>query len=114
MIMSTTLSPTRERLIEELAIAEADLAEVNEQLAEKPDLGPGTGSTGAMNWEMALARKEYIETQIRSLRQALERAQVGTYGRCQNCGKEIEPERLEILPSATTCADCAHKTRLQS
>lgn len=103
--------PTRDRLIAELAIAEADLAEVNDQLAEKPDLGPGTGSTGAMNWEMALARKEYIEAQIKSLQQALERAQAGAYGRCQNCGREIEPERLEILPSATTCADCARKNR---
>lgn len=109
--MTTTPPPTRDRLIAELTIAEADLAEVNEQLAEKPDLGPGTGSTGAMNWEMALARKEYIETQIKSLRQALERAQTGAYGRCQNCGKEIEAERLEILPSATTCADCARKNR---
>ncbi len=110
-MISTTLPATRERLIEELATAEADLAEVNEQLAEKPDLGPGTGSTGAMTWEMALARKEYTETQIKSLRQALERTQTGTYGRCQNCGKEIEAERLEILPSATTCADCARKNR---
>lgn len=109
--MSTTFPLTRERLIDELAIAEADLADVNEQLAEKPDLGPGTGSTGAMNWEMALARKEYIESQIKALRQALERTQTGTYGRCQNCGKEIEAERLEILPSATTCADCARKNR---
>ncbi|MBX7237400.1 MAG: TraR/DksA C4-type zinc finger protein [Caldilineales bacterium] len=109
--MSTNPPLTRDRLITELAMAEADLAEVNGQLSEKPDLGPGTGSTGAMNWEMALARKEYIEAQIKSLQQALERAQSGAYGLCQNCGKEIEPERLEILPSATTCADCARKNR---
>ncbi len=109
--MSTVMIPTHERLSEELAAAEAELTEVQVELAEKPDLGPGTGSTGAMTWEMNLARRERIEAQIKMLRQALERTQAGVYGRCQVCGNEIDPERLEILPTATTCANCARKTR---
>jgi RNA polymerase-binding transcription factor DksA len=29
------------------------------------------------------------------------------YGRCERCGSPIDPERLEILPATTLCADCA-------
>jgi DnaK suppressor protein len=28
------------------------------------------------------------------------------YGICEKCGKEIDPERLEIFPEATMCVDC--------
>jgi hypothetical protein len=27
--------------------------------------------------------------------------------RCEFCGKEIPPERLEILPDTTTCVECS-------
>ncbi len=106
-----TMTTPRERILEELATAEADLAKVEAQLEEKPELGPGTGSTGAMTWELALARKEWLEEQIKSLHSALDRAQNGGYGRCQICGAEIDPERLEILPTTTTCAECARAGR---
>jgi RNA polymerase-binding protein DksA len=36
---------------------------------------------------------------------ALARIADGTYGRCERCGCEIEPERLEALPHATLCIE---------
>jgi DnaK suppressor protein len=36
---------------------------------------------------------------------ALARIDEGTYGRCEQCGQEIEQERLEALPWATLCID---------
>ena len=36
---------------------------------------------------------------------ALGRIDDGTYGKCERCGNEIEPERLEALPWATLCID---------
>lgn len=36
---------------------------------------------------------------------ALGRIDDGTFGRCERCGQEIEPERLEALPWATLCID---------
>lgn len=33
----------------------------------------------------------------------------GTYGKCENCGKQIETERLEAMPTATLCVLCAKK-----
>jgi RNA polymerase-binding protein DksA len=38
---------------------------------------------------------------------ALRRIDDGTYGLCTNCGKPIAEERLEALPWASLCIDCA-------
>lgn len=41
----------------------------------------------------------------------LRRIEAGTFGRCDSCGKQIAPERLEALPWATDCVDCHTKNR---
>jgi len=43
---------------------------------------------------------------------ALERIEQGTYGRCELCGCQIEPERLDALPEANTCIKCMRKYNL--
>lgn len=43
------------------------------------------------------------------LNDALERAKVGQFGVCEGCGRQIEPERLTILPETTICAQCAQE-----
>lgn len=43
---------------------------------------------------------------LRQVRAAITRLENGTYGICANCGKEINPKRLERLPYATLCIDC--------
>jgi RNA polymerase-binding transcription factor DksA len=45
--------------------------------------------------------------EIRMIDAALERIEAGTYGICTNCGNEIEPKRLDLLPETPLCADCA-------
>ena len=40
---------------------------------------------------------------------ALQRIEDGTYGVCSNCGKPIGEERLEALPWAELCIDCAKR-----
>jgi RNA polymerase-binding transcription factor DksA len=42
-------------------------------------------------------------TQIRA---ALGRIAAGKYGVCQNCGCNIPPARLAVLPTATLCIGC--------
>ena len=91
----------------ELHEAKTKLAQLEEQLDDKPDFGPGAGSTGAVTWEMGLARKEQLTARIEELEAALARIKDGTYGLCENCGAPIDPERLEILPTTTLCANCA-------
>jgi DnaK suppressor protein len=37
---------------------------------------------------------------------AISRAQTNAYGICETCGKQIDPERLEIFPETTFCVNC--------
>lgn len=37
---------------------------------------------------------------------ALKRLDEGTYGICVKCHKQIDRERLEVVPIATMCVDC--------
>jgi len=43
-------------------------------------------------------------TQIQS---ALERIKAGTYGICLGCGQSVGEKRLEAVPHAATCINCA-------
>lgn len=44
-----------------------------------------------------------LEPKYRDVKDALKKIENGTYGLCEVCGKEIEPERLEANPAARTC-----------
>lgn len=55
---------------------------------------------------LAGAREE-----IAALDRAAARLRQGTYGRCLRCGREISEVRLDALPAAETCLDCAGQPR---
>jgi RNA polymerase-binding transcription factor DksA len=97
----------KKQLETELREAEKRRQQLAEQLDERPEFGLGTGSTGSYTWEMALARRDRVAEEIQTLQAALKRVNDGSYGQCENCGKPIDPERLEILPTTTLCSDCA-------
>lgn len=59
--------------------------------------------------EKTLALMQTLERRVESLNHALESAQQGKYGICEDCGNAIEPERLAILPETTYCVKCATK-----
>jgi RNA polymerase-binding protein DksA len=40
---------------------------------------------------------------------ALAKITAGSYGTCDECGRDIPSERLEALPFSTTCTACAAK-----
>lgn len=44
--------------------------------------------------------------QLEKIDAALIRIKKGSYGKCMTCGKEIDRNRLEILPDALDCIDC--------
>jgi len=52
----------------------------------------------------AIIRAEIVATQ-----QALQRLEAGTYGICIRCGDDIAAARLEALPVAPHCIDCADR-----
>jgi DnaK suppressor protein len=106
----------RERLIE---MRSRLVDEVEHLLESVPDdlRAPGALShvpthmadqaTEGMDREVALICNEQ-ELQA-AVRAALERLDAGTFGRCQGCGGEIPHERLQAIPYAAYCIDCAQK-----
>lgn len=51
-------------------------------------------------------REKKLATKIR---EALSRIQNGTFGICEECGEEIDIERLKARPVTTLCIDCKRK-----
>lgn len=55
------------------------------------------------NFSEREATTETLEVRLRDIIEALERIEKGTYGKCKISGEDIEIERLEANPAATTC-----------
>lgn len=45
--------------------------------------------------------------ELEAIEEALLRLENDAYGLCEVCGQAIEPRRLEIMPEAPFCRDCA-------
>lgn len=47
--------------------------------------------------------------ELRDVEVALARISDATYGRCADCGGDIDRERLEAYPTATRCIECERR-----
>lgn len=69
----------------------------------------GDVGTDAFNQELdatLLENESFIRDEVAG---ALERLNRGTFGRCENCGRDIMIERLDALPYTRYCTRCAAK-----
>ncbi len=48
-----------------------------------------------------------LREQLDDVDEALSRLDAGTYGECTRCGNQINAERLEAMPAARHCINCA-------
>ena len=58
---------------------------------------------------MSIAAKNRRNQELQPIKAALERIELGDYGYCEECGKEIAVSRLQINLTAEYCIDCANK-----
>jgi DnaK suppressor protein len=91
------LADVRASLAEDFATQTARLRELTELNADTGD--PGEAHNRA---ELLVAARRSIE----QITGALRRIADGTYGACENCGRGIPAERLEVLPHARFCVPC--------
>jgi DnaK suppressor protein len=59
--------------------------------------------------EMLFSQGSKGHAQLRSVSQALQRIEDGSFGECTHCGNEIGGKRLEALPSTPYCIECQEK-----
>lgn len=76
---------------------EVDESVVDNHLAETASV--------TLDREMGYSLEENETRLLGAIEAALQRIDSGTYGRCERCGNEIEPERLEAIPWATLCLE---------
>jgi DnaK suppressor protein len=57
-------------------------------------------------YETLRSIEQSLEVKLRDINLALEKIKKGEYGICEKCDREIEIERLEIVPEAKFCKKC--------
>ena len=60
-------------------------------------------------YDNKLSLEYSLELKLKDVNNALEKIAQGTYGTCEDCGKEIGKDRLLACPEAKTCLNCHKK-----
>jgi len=108
----------KEKLEEEKARFEKELGTVGrinpdnpedwEPTPEKMDIMQADRNERADAMEEFEARSAVevpLENRLVNIKNALSKIEDGTYGTCEICNKEIEEDRLEANPAASTCKE---------
>ena len=106
------LNTLRKRLIHEVDSAEESLREDVVKAGDISSLPthPADADVEGFDVQVAIAQNE--ERLLEQVEAAIERISLGTYGVCQLCGKSIDTHRLQAIPYAANCIDCARNERV--
>jgi RNA polymerase-binding transcription factor DksA len=55
----------------------------------------------------SLALQQNLKELLLQVNEALQRLDDGVYGVCVNCGKSVDPARLQAIPDTSLCLRCA-------
>ena len=102
-----------QRLKEEEGIVQAELDDLGFTSDGKVDVHFDEGFADAAQTTSERARvlslADGLKQRLDDLQAAIHRVEAGTYGKCERCGQDIAPERLEAVPAARLCIRCANK-----
>ncbi|MCT1902824.1 TraR/DksA C4-type zinc finger protein [Oceanobacillus sojae] len=73
------------------------------------DNHPADTGTELFDKERDSALRRLAESELEEINNSLHAMEEGTYGICKVCGGNIDPERLEALPTADCCVEHAEK-----
>ncbi len=98
-IFKQRLLAKQEELVDGIARREAEARDSRSAEVEDPiDMVISSETKAAVFQESTLAAQT-----LKQVRQALQRIEDGSYGDCLDCGRRIEPARLEAVPWASYC-----------
>jgi RNA polymerase-binding protein DksA len=107
VIPGIDLASARTALLEERARLLSELGEPIEGPGQMTYGSQAAAATHVFEQQRDLAMRDKERTQLRHVEEALARLDAGTYGKCIACGKQIAAERLEAIPWARHCIECA-------
>lgn len=97
----------RRRLEERLAELSHEISEIDQTLREpdNPDVEERAVENEGHEVLESLGNAALLE--ISQIEAAIQRMDLGTYGQCTSCGADIGSSRLDAMPYAASCIDCA-------
>ncbi len=104
------LQDERERLSEVIREIDEEREEVrlSETSSERsPDPNTAEGGSLAFELEKELSVAQNARDLLDKVERAMETIEDGTYGTCADCGNPIPVARLDALPYAIQCVECA-------
>jgi len=112
MMTDVNLDEARRRLEEDRAALVKQLKELGAN--ERGDLtgeieyseafADAGAATGELNETLAIISN--LKTELGDVDSALAKLEAGTYGICEDCGKQIDAARLEFRPNSIRCVTC--------
>lgn len=110
------LQRLQQQLSEREATLRAEVADMREEEEERPgafafNQNEDQGEIGEERIRNAVryAEKERDIGELRDIEDARERMADGSYGACEECGRDIPVQRLLAQPSARRCVTCQEK-----
>ena len=100
----------RRQLEERLAVLERRMGRIRDDLRHETvplERDFAEQATQRENEEVLEGLDARGREELAALRGALARLDAGRYGTCASCGEPISPGRLEALPTAVVCVECA-------
>jgi RNA polymerase-binding transcription factor DksA len=89
------------RQLDDIGFGDAGGLKYDSNFADTSQVTAERGEAEALAGEL----KEALE----EVEAAIGRLALGTYGRCERCGQEITPARLEAMPAARLCIADANR-----
>lgn len=108
-ILRSKLEDELKHLTGQLEQLEADAQPKDERREGSPFGKREEEATESFELERRLALEKQTRDQLFEVEHALIKIEKGTYGKCDICGKSIDPARLEALPQAALCLSCKAK-----
>jgi len=85
---------------------EADMSEYSPNELSNYDNHPADLGSELYSVEMNMALKVFEQSRQNEVNHALQKFESSSYGKCENCKKDIDYERLEAIPYAKYCIAC--------
>ena len=100
------LKEEQKRLEEEMEQLHTNASSADERREGSPFGKREEEATETLELEKRLSLENRIRKELAEVEHTLQKFDNGTYGKCDNCGKPIDPARLEALPQASLCLNC--------
>lgn len=101
------LNTIREQLINEKQELTSRLNKIEADIERGRSRDLGEQAQERENDEVLDGLSAEAQSQLNRINRALTKIDKGQYGVCERCHQAINPSRLEALPTAEYCLDCA-------